>query len=289
MFRGSMVALVTPLKNNQIDYEATQRLMEFHIENGTTALIVAGTTGESGTLEKSEKSALLKFAVEKAANRIPIIAGTAAQGTDATIELTKQALDVGVDAALIMTPAYIKPTQAGLVKHYEAIANKVAMPIIVYNVPGRTACDLLPETLGQMSHIPNIIGIKEATGDVGRVARIIAACGKKMVIFSGDDATALELMLLGAKGVISVTANVAPKLMSQMCDLALKGDKASAEKINQRLMALHQQLFIEANPIPAKYVLAKMGYLNNELRLPLTSLESAHQPLLDQALLQATE
>ncbi len=187
MFRGSMVALVTPLKNNQIDYSALANLIEFHIESGTSALIIAGTTGESGTLEKTEKDALLRFSVEKAAHRIPIIAGTSAQGTAATIELTKAAMGAGVDGALIMTPAYIKPTQTGLIHHYEAIAAAVSIPIIVYNVPSRTACDLLPETLGQLSHLPNIIGIKEATGDLTRVKRIRDACGAQMDIFSGDD------------------------------------------------------------------------------------------------------
>lgn len=288
MFQGSMVALVTPMQEDgTIDKNAFIELIEWHIRSGTTALIIAGTTGESATLDHAEQEELIRLAVKQAAGRIPVIAGTGSNSTQITIELSLNAQKAGAEACLVVTPYYNKPTQEGLYQHYKTLAEKVSLPIILYNVPGRTCCDLLPETIERLAKLPQIIGIKEATGKVERVKDILKHCGNVFSVYSGDDATALDLMLNGAKGVISVTANVAPLKMSQMCEVALKGDSKQAEKLNQELMGLHQKLFVEANPIPVKWVLHQMGLIPTGLRLPLTPLSARYHTELTQAMQQA--
>lgn len=281
MFHGSMVALVTPMEaDGAIDNSALERLVDFHIENGTDAIVAVGTTGESATLDEDEHCDVIRRVVDHAAGRIPIIAGTGANSTREAIELTRCALQAGADACLLVTPYYNKPTQEGLYLHYRAVAEAVAIPQILYNVPGRTAVDMLPETVARLADIPNIVGIKEATGDLERGKKILEFCGDKIDLYSGDDATAMELILAGAKGDISVTANVAPKAMHQMCRAARNGDRAEAERINQNLLGLHKNLFLEANPIPVKWALLEMGLIPEGIRLPLTPLaESCHEPL----------
>jgi 4-hydroxy-tetrahydrodipicolinate synthase len=286
MFHGSMVALVTPLQNDAVDVRRLRELVEFHIAAGTHAIVAAGTTGEAGTLSREEKYLVIKTVVEQARERIPVIAGTAANATKECIELTRMAMECGAHAALIMTPAYIKPTQEGLYQHYSQIAASVAIPLILYNVPSRTACDLLPETVARLAQISNIIGIKEATGKLERLKEIEQLCECSMDTYSGDDVTAADWMLAGAKGVISVTANVAPKQMVNLCDIALSGNQEQTSHINEQLQSLHRLLFVESNPIPTKWFLSKMGLIVNELRLPLTPLSKEHHAPLEQALSQ---
>lgn len=284
MFHGSLVALVTPMQNDQIDEERLRELVEHHIVTGTHGIVAAGTTGESGTLSHEEKLHVIRIVVEQAKERIPVIAGTAVNETKACIQLTCEAMACGVDAALIMTPAYIKPTQEGLYQHYHHIAEGVALPIILYNVPGRTACDLLPETVAKLSKKSNIVGLKEATPDLSRLQELLAKCEGNIDIYSGEDASAAQWMLAGAKGVISVTANVDPKRMAKMCDAAQDADTATCLKLNEELDVLHELLFVESNPIPVKWALSKMGFINDEIRLPLTSLSAKHHGALEQAL-----
>lgn len=278
MFHGSMVALITPMDSEgNIDYLAFERLIELHVEEGTSAIIVAGTTGEAGTLDEQEKMTLIRRAVEIVAERIPVIAGTAATSTKHTVELTLAAMQQGVNACLIMTPPYIKPTQEGLYQHYKTIAESAAVPQILYNVPSRTACDLHPSTLGRLAKISNIVGLKEATPGMERLASIFEHCDKQLDIYSGDDATAVDFMLGGAKGVISVSANVTPRLMQTMCKAALAGQTEEAQKLNNQLKPLHDALFVETNPIPVKWLLHKMGLVQNHIRLPLTVLSESKQ------------
>lgn len=277
MFHGSMVALVTPFQGNQVDIEKLRALVEFHISEGTHAIIAAGTTGEAATLSHEEKLLVIKTVIDTAKERIPVIAGTADQSTHACSQLTRQAMELGAHAALIMTPAYIKPTQEGLYLHYKQIAQEAELPIILYNVPSRTACDLLPETVARLAEISNIIGIKEATGQFSRLQELQKLTAHKLDIYSGDDITACEWMLAGAKGVISVTANVAPRMMAKLADLALDGDKSAAQQLNEQLAALHQAMFVESNPIPVKWALHLMGRISPEPRLPLTSLSARYQ------------
>lgn len=284
MFKGSMVALVTPFKNDGIDDETLRELVEFHIDSGTHGLVAAGTTGESGTLSHDEKLEVIKIVVDQAKERVPVIAGTACNGTKDCGNLTSEAMKLGVDAALIMTPAYIKPTQNGLIEHYHAIAKENALPIILYNVPGRTACDMLPETVEILSHQSNIIGIKEATGSLERLHDIQQLCGDKIDIYSGDDPTAAEWMASGAKGVISVTANVAPRLMAKMCDAFHDGLQEKGLELNEQLKDLHQHLFLESNPIPTKWALQQMDMIGDGIRLPLTKLSEGHQSILRETL-----
>ncbi|KTD03826.1 dihydrodipicolinate synthase [Legionella geestiana] len=285
MFHGSMVALVTPMDDNdQVDVARLRELVEFHLDAGTHGLIAAGTTGESGTLSHAEKLLVIRTVVEAARERIPVIAGTAANATRDCIALTREAMEAGAHAALIMTPAYIKPTQEGLYQHYRAVAANVAIPIILYNVPSRTACDMLPETVARLADISNIVGIKEATGQMPRLQQILRACEGRLDVYSGDDPTAAQWMLAGAKGVISVTANVAPRLMAKMCDAALVDDKAACLRINEQLEPLHRLLFIESNPIPSKWALSRMGRMQNTLRLPLLPLSAEHHSALEAAL-----
>ncbi|MCW5589934.1 MAG: 4-hydroxy-tetrahydrodipicolinate synthase [Legionellales bacterium] len=285
MFSGSMVALVTPFDDEgNIDYAALEQLIDWHVEAGTDGLIVSGTTGESGTLSAQEHSSVIEFAVNRANSRLPVIAGTYGTATQDAVEKTRHAMQLGVDACLIMTPAYIKPTQEGLYQHYLTIAKSAAIPQILYNVPSRTAVDLLPETVERLATISNIVGIKEATGNTVRAQEILSRCGDSMTVYSGDDATALALMMLGAKGVISVTANVAPKLMKHMTSAVLSGDYSTALKLNDRLAVLHKHLFIEANPIPSKWCLSEMGLIKNSIRLPLTPLSSCYHGSLREAM-----
>jgi 4-hydroxy-tetrahydrodipicolinate synthase len=276
MFHGSMVALVTPMQDGALDLGRLKELVEFHIDAGTHALVAAGTTGESGTLSYDEKCTVIKTVIDTARERIPVIAGTAANATRDCIKLTREAMSLGAHAALIMTPAFIKPTQEGLYQHYKAISDAVPIPIILYNVPGRTASDLLPETVIRLAAISNIIGIKEATADVARLQAIRDGAGIGMDVYSGDDPTASAWMLLGAKGVISVTANVAPQKMVHLAEAALARDAELTERLQAELLPLHEGLFVESNPIPAKWALGHMGLIQDELRLPLTSLASEH-------------
>ena len=289
MFHGSMVALVTPMQENgEVDFTALGDLVEWHIEQKTDAIVVAGTTGESGTLTAVEKLAVIRFVEKQVKERLPVIAGSYAAATQQAIDMTQQAMEAGVDACLIMTPAYIKPTQEGLYQHYKAIAEAVAIPQIVYSVPGRTACDILPETVARLATISNIIGIKEATGSLDRTKMLLESCNGKIDVYSGEDSLTVDLMYLGAKGVISVTANVAPRLMHDMCAAALKGDFTFAQVINQRLMPLHQQLFVESNPIPVKWVLHKMGKIADVIRMPMTTLSAQYhhdlQKIIDEVI-----
>ena len=288
MFQGSLVALVTPMREDgAIDEGGMQRLIDFHVDNHSDALVAVGTTGESATLNEAEHCQLLRRTVEMAAGRIPVIAGTGANSTREAIDLTRCAMDAGVDACLLVTPYYNKPTQEGLYRHYRAVAEAVPVPQILYNVPGRTAVDMLPETVERLAPLDNIIGIKEATGDMERARRLIACCGDQLDIYSGDDATAMELMLLGGKGNISVTANVAPQAMHDMCAAALAGDRATASAINAPLEGLHASLFVESNPIPVKWALVEMGLIPAGTRLPLTPLATEHHETVRQALRQA--
>lgn len=280
-----MVALVTPmLEDESVDYGTLEKLIEFHIESKTKAIVAMGTTGESATLDFQEHRDVIRFAVEKAAGRIPIIAGTGANSTAEAIHLTQFAKDVGADACLLVTPYYNKPTQEGLYLHYKKIAETVDIDQILYNVPGRTACDLLPETVGRLAGIPNIIGIKEATGDVSRVAQIKALTGEVFDLYTGDDATAVEFILAGGHGGISVTANVAPAQLSEVYEAALRGDAEQARELDVALSELHTNLFLEANPIPVKWAMAEMGLMQGAIRLPLTPLSEKYHPQVRHAL-----
>ncbi len=285
MFHGSMVALVTPMSDSgQLDYEALERLIEFHIENGTQAIVAVGTTGESATLDQEEHCAVINFVVDRVKQRIPVIAGTGANSTTEAVDLTRCAMQAGVDACLLVTPYYNKPTQEGLYLHHKFIAKEVAIPQILYNVPGRTACDMLPQTVCRLAEIPNIIGIKEATGDIARAISIRDQCGDQVELYSGDDETALDFILAGGQGTISVTANVVPSKMSEMCQAALDGDEVKARAINESIDGLHQTLFLEANPIPVKWALHKMGYVSEGIRLPMTVLAEKFRPKLAEAM-----
>lgn len=288
MFRGSMVALVTPMHSDgSVDFESLARLVEFHIENGTSAIVSVGTTGESATLDEKEHCEVIRRTVDMVNNRIPVIAGTGANSTTEAISLTRCAMEAGADACLLVTPYYNKPTQEGLFLHHKLIADTVPIPQILYNVPGRTACDMLPETVARLSEISNIIGIKEATGDLSRLQRIRELCGDNFDIYSGDDETGTEFMLQGGNGVISVTNNLVPKAMADMCEAALAGERSRAEELNEPLKGLHDKLFVEANPIPVKWALAEMAMIPSGIRLPLTPLSAEYHDILRQAMRQA--
>ena len=288
MFHGSMVALVTPMhENGDLDQDSLSKLVEFHIYNGTDAIVAVGTTGESATLDEEEHCRVIRQVVEMVNNRIPVIAGTGANSTREAIDLTRCAMEAGADACLLVTPYYNKPTQEGLYLHYKAIAESVPIPQILYNVPGRTACDMLPETVEQLSGIPNIVGIKEATGDLGRAQEIRDRCGDSIDLYSGDDATGCEFLLQGGDGVISVTNNVAPRAMHDMCKAAMAGDRETAERIDASLRGLHEKLFVEANPIPVKWALYEMGLVPSGIRLPLTPLSPEYHETVREAMRQA--
>ena len=286
LLQGSIVALVTPMNNHgEVDFENLKQLVEYHVQAGTDAIVSVGTTGESATLSIEENVKVILKTVEFAAGRIPVIAGTGANATSEAVTMTKLLNNSGIVGCLSVVPYYNKPTQEGMYQHFKAIAECTDIPQILYNVPGRTGSDLLPETVGRLSAIPNIIGIKEATGDISRVQKIKQLAGKDFFVFSGDDASCLEAMKLGAEGVISVTSNVAPKAMAEMCRLARQGHFSEAETINQRLMLLHKNLFIESNPIPVKWACYKLGLIADPtLRLPLTLLSESAQPVVLDAL-----
>lgn len=281
MFSGSMVAIVTPMRaDGSLDGDSLRKLVEFHISNGTDAIVAVGTTGESATLSVEEHTDVIRQIVEQVNGRIPVIAGTGANSTQEAIELTEAAKELGVAAALLVTPYYNKPTQEGMYLHFKAIADAVDIPQILYNVPGRTACDLLPETVGRLSKIQNIIGIKEATGDVARVQQIKAVSAPDFELYTGEDANTVDFILAGGRGVISVTANVAPAEVHQMCMAALAGDAKRANEINDKLVQLHRCLFLESNPIPVKWALTEMGLIPTGIRLPMTVLSDVyHQPV----------
>lgn len=284
-FRGSYVALVTPMHlDGSIDWNAFTRLIDWHIEAGTHGLVIVGTTGESPTVNVEEHSALIQKAVEHAQGRIPVIAGTGANSTIEAIELTRFAKKVGAVAGLSVVPYYNKPTQEGLYQHYKAIAEAVDLPLILYNVPGRTVADLSNDTTLRLSEIPNIVGIKDATGDLGRGLDLIYRAPKDFVILSGDDASSLALLLCGGHGVISVTANVAPSAMARLCKAALAGDAKTAHAIHHALMPLHHTLFVEANPIPVKWALFHQGKIGPGIRLPLVPLSETWHSVVEDAL-----
>ncbi|EXF94006.1 dihydrodipicolinate synthase [Pseudomonas fluorescens HK44] len=281
MIAGSMVALVTPMDaQGRLDWDSLSKLVDFHLQNGTHAIVAVGTTGESATLDVNEHIEVIRRVVKQVNGRIPVIAGTGANSTREAIELTTNAKTAGADACLLVTPYYNKPTQEGLYLHFKTIAEAVDIPQILYNVPGRTACDMQAETVIRLSTVKNIIGIKEATGDLARAKAILDGVSKDFLVLSGDDATAVELILLGGKGNISVTANVAPRDMSDLCIAALNGDAEKARAIHEKLMPLNKTLFIESNPIPVKWALHEMGLMPDGIRLPLTWLsEACHEPL----------
>jgi 4-hydroxy-tetrahydrodipicolinate synthase len=279
MIRGSIVALITPMHmDGAIDDAALGRLVELHVASGTSAIVAVGTTGESATLDEDEHCEVIARIVELAAGRIPVIAGTGANSTREAIDLTRCAKEAGADAALLVTPYYNKPTQEGLYLHHRAVAEAVEIPQILYNVPGRTACDLLPETVVRLAEVPGIVGLKEATGDLERVRVLREGCGPDFALYSGDDATACDFMLLGGDGVISVTSNLAPAQMQTMCEAALAGDRELAHTLNQALDGLHRDLFVQSNPIPVKWGAAELGLCSQGIRLPLTWLsEECHE------------
>lgn len=279
MISGSIVALVTPMEEDgSVDWAALERLLAFHMENGTHAVVVVGTSGESPTLPIDEHIEVIRRTVRCVAGQIPVIAGTGANSTVEAVSLTQQARQAGADACLLVTPYYNKPTQEGLYQHFKLIADSVDIPQIMYTVPGRTAVDLLPDTVARLASHENIVGLKDATGNLDYGREVIKLCADRIAIYSGDDATAMQLIMLGAKGDISVTANVAPQLMAQMCTAALAGELQTAVQLNERLNALHRDLFLESNPIPVKWAVAELGLIKKGIRLPLTWLsENCHQ------------
>ena len=286
--QGSIVAIVTPmLKDGGVDWKGIEKLVEWHIEQGTNSIVAVGTTGEASTLSMEEHTQVIKEIIRVANKRIPIIAGTGANSTREAIELTKAAKDLGADAALLVTPYYNKPTQEGLYQHYKAIAEAVELPLILYNVPGRTGVDLSNDTAVRLAEIPNIVGIKDATGDVPRGKALIDALNGKMAVYSGDDETAWELMLLGADGNISVTANIEHKAMSEVCAVTIAKDEQQAKTLNNKIANLHNILFCESNPIPVKWALHEMGLIDTGIRLPLTPLAEQYREPLRNALKDA--
>ena len=289
IIQGSIVAIVTPMfEDGSVDWKGLEKLVEWHIQQGTNSIVAVGTTGEASTLSMAEHTQVIKEVIRVANKRIPVIAGTGANSTHEAIELTKEAKELGADAALLVTPYYNKPTQEGLFQHYKAIAEAVDLPQILYNVPGRTGVDLLNETVIRLADIQQIVGIKDATGDVARGQELLEGLdGKHMIVYSGDDATAYQLMGCGAKGNISVTANVAPKEMSQVCEAALAGDQVKAESLNLQVANLHNILFCESNPIPVKWALHGMGLIGTGIRLPLTPLAEQYRTSLREALTTA--
>ena len=288
MIKGSIVALITPMHSGGIvDWETLDALVDWHIENGTHGIVPVGTTGESATLDPDEHCDVIKRVVGRVNGRVPVIAGTGANATAEAIYLTSQAKNAGADACLLVTPYYNKPTQEGLYQHYKRIAEAVDIPQVLYNVPGRTACDMLADTVARLCKLPNIVGIKEATGDLKRAQEIQDKCDGDVILLSGDDATSVDLMLNGGDGTISVTANVAPRQMAEVADAAVAGDAEMANRLNAPLMALHERLFLEANPIPVKWALMEMGKIPAGIRLPLTELSAEHHEPVRDALRRA--
>ncbi|AXY61622.1 MULTISPECIES: 4-hydroxy-tetrahydrodipicolinate synthase [Acinetobacter] len=289
IIQGSIVAIVTPMfEDGSVDWKSLEKLVEWHIAEGTNSIVAVGTTGEASTLSMAEHTQVIKEIIRVADRRIPVIAGTGANSTHEAIELTREAKELGADAALLVTPYYNKPTQEGLFQHYKAIAEAVDLPIILYNVPGRTGVDMENETVIRLADIANIVGIKDATGDIPRGQELLDGLNNKnMTVYSGDDATAYQLILRGAKGNISVTANVAPKEMSQVCASAIAGDAAQAEQQNSQIANLHNILFCESNPIPVKWALHEMELIGTGIRLPLTPLAQQYRAPLREALIAA--
>ena len=288
MIKGSIVAIVTPMhEDGSLDWDAFRALIDFHIDQGTDGIVVVGTTGESPTVDLDEHESLIAEAVRHSAQRIPIIAGTGANSTREAIELASFSQRAGAFASLTVVPYYNRPTQEGMYQHFKAIAEAVEMPHILYNVPGRTVADMSNDTVLRLAQIPNVVGIKDATGDIERGSDLLQRAPADFAVYSGDDASTLALMLLGAHGTISVTANVAPKLMHEMCVAAMNGEVERAREINFRLLGLHRNLFIEANPIPVKWAVARMGRMKNTLRLPLTPLTQGAYSAVEQAMRQA--
>lgn len=284
MFNGSIVAIVTPFKNGKFDEKAYGDLIEWHIAQGTHGIVPCGTTGEASTLDFDEHFRVIEVAVKAANKRIPVIAGTGANSTDEAIEITQKAKKLGADGALMVTPYYNKPTQEGLYRHYKAVADKVKTPIVLYNVPGRTAVNMLPATVARLMECKNIVALKEATGDMKQVSEVIRLCGDRLAVLSGDDFTTLPLLCLGGKGAISVTANVAPKDSAEMCNAWERGDIAAARELHYKLEPLNAAMFIETNPIPVKTALALMGKIKEELRLPLCEMSAPNKEKLRGAL-----
>ena len=278
MFRGSLVALVTPMtESGDVDHVAFGRLLDWHARQGTDGIVIAGTTGESPTVTAAEAAELLQIAVQRIGGRMPVIAGTGGNSTAESIERTRAACELGVDGVLIVTPYYNRPPQEGLYRHFSLVADASSVPLILYNVPSRTACDLLPETVERLSFHPQIIGIKEATGSVERGAEILRRCGDDFLLLSGDDATCRELIGAGAQGVITVTGNVAPQMMHEMVEAALADDPVGARELDGRLAGLHTALFVESNPIPVKWALGRLGLIGPGIRLPLVPLAESNQ------------
>lgn len=288
MIKGSLVAIVTPMmEDGRLDLARFRSLIDFHIAEGTDGIVVVGTTGESPTVDFDEHKDLIRLAVQHAAGRIPVVAGTGANSTAEAMELTESAKAAGADACLSVVPYYNKPTQDGLYRHFRAVAEHVDIPQILYNVPARTVADMSNDTVLRLAQVPNVVGLKDATGNIERGTDLLKRAPKDFAIYSGDDASALALMLLGAHGVISVTANVAPRLMHEMCGAALIGEVARAREINFRLLGLHTQLFVEANPIPVKWAVAQMGLMEAGVRLPLTALSPGYHEVVREAMRQA--
>ncbi|KIA82107.1 4-hydroxy-tetrahydrodipicolinate synthase [Chromobacterium amazonense] len=288
MLTGSLVALVTPMSNDgEVDFAALQRLVEFHIENGTSGIVAVGTTGESATLSVEEHIEVVKAVVKYAAGRIKVIAGAGGNATSEAIELGRLSAEAGADMVLSVVPYYNKPTQEGIYQHFKAIADHSPLPVILYNVPGRTVADMSNDTALRLAAHPNIVGLKDATGDIGRACDLALRAPEGFALYSGDDATGMAFMLCGGHGVISVTANIAPKLMSELCVAATSGNTAKARAINDKLQGLHKQLFVEPNPIPAKWALTRMQRIPAGIRLPLTPLSASAEAAVEAAMKQA--
>jgi 4-hydroxy-tetrahydrodipicolinate synthase len=288
MIKGSIVAVVTPMhEDGSLDLDAYRRLIDWHIAEGTNAIVAVGTTGESPTVTPEEHGELIRIAVEAAKGRVPAITGTGGNSTSEAIELTEHARKVGADATLQVVPYYNKPTQEGLYRHFRTIAERVDLPMILYNVPGRTVADLGTETTLRLAQVPGVVGLKDATSDMGRAAEVLKKAPPTFALYSGNDDTALALLLLGGHGIISVTANIAPRLMADMCRAALAGDFAAARAINNRLLPVHFKLFVEPNPVPVKWALARMGRIQNGIRLPLVPLSVANEPVVLGAMKEA--
>ncbi|HTN71576.1 MAG TPA: 4-hydroxy-tetrahydrodipicolinate synthase [Methylomirabilota bacterium] len=284
MFSGSMVALVTPFKAGQVDWKSLEALVEFHVANGTHGIVPCGTTGESATLSHQEHDDVIKAVIKTVAKRVPVIAGTGSNSTDEAVRLTREAEKSGADGALMISPYYNRPTQEGIFQHYKKVASEVGIPIIVYNIPGRTGSKIEPETLARMSEIKNIVGVKEATGSVDQAIDVIRLCGENFAVYSGEDTLTFSLMSLGGKGVISTVANIVPKEMSQLAEACVKGDWEKGRDLQFKLIPLIHAVFLETNPIPVKTALAQMGKCTGELRLPLTPMSEGNLKKLRQSM-----
>ena len=280
IFRGIATAMVTPMTATGVDYDALARFIDFQLEEGINALVAVGTTGESATLTPQERKEVIRFTVERVAGRVPVIAGTGTNNTQHVLEFTKSACDDGADAVLVVTPYYNKATQAGLIAHFTAVADASAKPVILYNVPSRTGCNLLPDTVAVLAKHPNIAAIKEASGNMGQVVELAAKCGSDIAIYSGEDGITLPILSMGGQGCISVASNVVPRTMVSLADTFFRGDVAEAARMQRELWPLIHLLFCEVNPIPAKAAVSAMGYGEEHIRLPLTPMEDAHRAAL---------